>query len=624
MLKFDTDDFFLFNSEEINDLAKKSASAHSTEEEALKRLFSSLIQFPNAAKKSSFVLPHGPKKDAHWVGENETVTVGDFTIKTANGRRGGFFYFGTYLPSRYSDIEPSLINKQLELDSTPCHFSKQHLPKFQEYSCWEPQERYSYLQWLAAGRPIDDDMHDWHLRVFLMGIERRITVDNECGLVKENEMTAIKTELFRIFNLLPYKSDILRRLYAGMLQLISINTKDKPVYADAIDISFYAFNELQIYVNIALGECAKYDVPMTAEIAFAYYECDKAFKLPASAKCCNAEFKNIFVCLYNKKYPTGIKLRRSSATFSNFYFSTSSPSLCPHIPFKLQETLPIVVITDSLIKKINSIATESKEIISNYANHIIKNHNNKTLKFFFLLLPKTFWGKRNLSLNDIICNDELQNSFLKIIDLAKDFNVKHKKAIVQFLLDDLCLGNLTSLEEIFKEISFLEKVYTNLGFDKSILYSNLYERSDALHNNTQLEQSDDKSTKSKIGAPEVALELDANRITKLREDSEQVCNLLSDIFCEEKVVVEEKRLATNPILLDKKHSTFLLDIIKKKVWEKNDLQQCAKTHGLMIDGAIEIINEATFNSYNESLIEEDDVYHCNQKIAKKIIAEIAA
>lgn len=61
--------------------------------------------------------------------------------------------------------------------------------------------------------------------------------------------------------------------------------------------------------------------------------------------------------------------------------------------------------------------------------------------------------------------------------------------------------------------------------------------------------------------------------------------------------------------LNEKHAAFLSNLMQQVEWNRRALEQLARTHRLMPDGAIEAINEWAFDLYDDRLIDvEDDGY----------------
>jgi hypothetical protein len=77
-----------------------------------------------------------------------------------------------------------------------------------------------------------------------------------------------------------------------------------------------------------------------------------------------------------------------------------------------------------------------------------------------------------------------------------------------------------------------------------------------------------------------------------------------------------KQAATEPIEtaiagLDPSHSAFLRALTQKSNWQRGELQAIATQLHLMLDGALEVINEAAFEAIDEALTEGDNPIEVN-------------
>ncbi|MEN8976733.1 tellurite resistance TerB C-terminal domain-containing protein, partial [Acinetobacter baumannii] len=123
--------------------------------------------------------------------------------------------------------------------------------------------------------------------------------------------------------------------------------------------------------------------------------------------------------------------------------------------------------------------------------------------------------------------------------------------------------------------------------------------------------------------------LNAERIESLQKETALVSTLLANVFVEEETqpnnenVIEpehEKPSETNPTLfgLDIEHSAFLRRLITRPQWSREELLNLAADFDLMLDGALENINESTLDHLDEQIIEGDDLLEVNQTLLEKI------
>jgi len=96
------------------------------------------------------------------------------------------------------------------------------------------------------------------------------------------------------------------------------------------------------------------------------------------------------------------------------------------------------------------------------------------------------------------------------------------------------------------------------------------------------------------------------------EDTARVSTLLHGIFAD-----EETETAPGPTRfdnagteaiegLDAEHSAFVRALGQHEKWERPALEALAEHHGLLLDGALDMINEAAFDHCDGPCIEEDN------------------
>lgn len=187
-------------------------------------------------------------------------------------------------------------------------------------------------------------------------------------------------------------------------------------------------------------------------------------------------------------------------------------------------------------------------------------------------------------------------------------DVPSKEAIAAFM------ATLTQADGIVSpsEVKFLEKLYKTLGVEPKRVFSDLH--ANATGNRL------DKSTS-------VGFALDAARIAELQKDTEKVSALLANIFTEEElaptvpaVEPEEESVesATRLLGLDTAHSSLARMLLSRPQWTRAELEDVASDLELMLDGALEQINEAAFDAYDIPFTEGDDPVEVSVEVLEKI------
>jgi len=144
--------------------------------------------------------------------------------------------------------------------------------------------------------------------------------------------------------------------------------------------------------------------------------------------------------------------------------------------------------------------------------------------------------------------------------------------------------------------------------------------------------------------PKVALEppklrptVDLSRIARLQEESRAVDALLSKIFTDElrhesasPAEIELPQLhgdAASAVLLsglDEPHTRFAAIVVSRLKWTREELSELAVANGLMLDGALELINDCAFEAFGEPLTEERASIEVNGDISAQMKAQTFA
>jgi uncharacterized tellurite resistance protein B-like protein len=174
------------------------------------------------------------------------------------------------------------------------------------------------------------------------------------------------------------------------------------------------------------------------------------------------------------------------------------------------------------------------------------------------------------------------------------------------------------------EVRMLEKIYRALDIDAEVAYSDLHAAAASVTTQAPTPPAAAAST-----VPATGIVLDMARIEALQRETAQVSALLSKVFADEtasSIEALEEREETQPVAdscligLDAEHSIFLRLLLTRTSWPRQDLTDAAADMELMLDGALERINEASFAQFDEALIEGDDPVEISREVLEKIAA----
>lgn len=173
-----------------------------------------------------------------------------------------------------------------------------------------------------------------------------------------------------------------------------------------------------------------------------------------------------------------------------------------------------------------------------------------------------------------------------------------------------------------EEVKFLEKTYKALGVETQLLYGDLHIAATP----GIPSQPTPAPTPAGTNQPEVKpFTLDPARITALQKETAEVSTLLAGVFQETELLApepaESEPTAQSQLLgLDAEHSAFLRMLLTRPSWARDEMADVTADMDLMLEGALEIINEAALDTLEEPLIDGDDPLEINLKLMEQIPA----
>jgi len=217
------------------------------------------------------------------------------------------------------------------------------------------------------------------------------------------------------------------------------------------------------------------------------------------------------------------------------------------------------------------------------------------------------------------------------IDLLDDAS---KQSIALFMAILVQADGIVSLAKV----KMLQKIYKALRIDAKRVFSDLHTA--PTYQVSQIATPNDS-------AQLTGFKLDPARIAALQADTARVSRLLSSIFCDsvpehtaeqinaslllneiefepEKEVPENtqaEHFASSSLMgLDEAHAALARMLLTRSQWTREELQDMAADLELMLDGALERINEASFDSHDLPFTEGEDMIDINHEIREKIVA----
>jgi tellurite resistance protein len=178
-----------------------------------------------------------------------------------------------------------------------------------------------------------------------------------------------------------------------------------------------------------------------------------------------------------------------------------------------------------------------------------------------------------------------------------------------------------------EEVARIERVYKALGLDQALAYSDLHagQKRDELAVMRKAEADASGEKIPVVPKPSVA-PLNIERIAEIQADTARVSMVLGKIFSGEEEVIDVAPLTpTSPLMgLDQKHADFVGQVIQQSHWSENDFDQLAKSGGLMPSGALEMINEWSFQNFGDCLLDAYEGYEVSAIIADNLRFKLTA
>lgn len=164
------------------------------------------------------------------------------------------------------------------------------------------------------------------------------------------------------------------------------------------------------------------------------------------------------------------------------------------------------------------------------------------------------------------------------------------------------------------EVKILQKLYRRLGLEPDCVVGQLHSASaepvTVKPATPQAGHPIPEPPKPRTETGRVAL--DRAALQRKLEDTARVSDMLHSIFADEESeeTSERDRVEIDGSQtihgLDVEHSVFLRALSSNETWERDALEALAQRHGLLLDGALDTINEAAFDQCDTPCVEEDD------------------
>ena len=158
------------------------------------------------------------------------------------------------------------------------------------------------------------------------------------------------------------------------------------------------------------------------------------------------------------------------------------------------------------------------------------------------------------------------------------------------------------------EIKQLEKIYTSLGLDSRAVTSDIHRHS-----------TSDK-TSQVTPNPASTFALNQNILARHESDTTDVRQLLSTIFVENEAeeILPAQIAVPSRTGLDEAHNQLYQRLLEKDRWARKEVAELCQQFNLMVDGAIEIINDWSYELVDAPVLDDDDEIYVDLEIAQEL------
>lgn len=171
-----------------------------------------------------------------------------------------------------------------------------------------------------------------------------------------------------------------------------------------------------------------------------------------------------------------------------------------------------------------------------------------------------------------------------------------------------------------EEIKQLEKLYALLGLDKALVTRDIHGMSSS---KAGLRPSGSPS-ETTSSAP-ISFQLDESILAIHESETKDVQSMLGAIFVENEPASESDDSTTGSTNteeeagIDKQHYALFESLIRKDKWTREEVEALCRDSGLMVSGALETINDWSFDKVDAAVLEEDgEAIYVDQEIVEEI------
>ncbi len=230
-------------------------------------------------------------------------------------------------------------------------------------------------------------------------------------------------------------------------------------------------------------------------------------------------------------------------------------------------------------------------------------------KYLKKLIDQQIHLKKEQKLRLTVYLEWLLNTQPNMVGLKNKLSVldeDQKKNIAEIMLQTANADGIIDPEEIKQ----LEKIYKMLGIATDAVIADLHSLKATSSQPIIVQKATVDQTEYDI--PEQPKDdvkgvvLDIKKIGLIEKDTKEIQSILKPIFSEEEQVseIELEQSESDIQGLSKEYADLFHKLITQKQWPRDEIEKICNDQNLMIDGALETINEFALDKVGELLVEE--------------------
>lgn len=536
-------------------------------------------------------------------------------------------YVGENFPGRDGPPDPCLIDPlkavDLRADYNQAH-AHEDRPSYADMS---PSARGAYLKWLADGRsgPDADISNIW---LFFFGLERRVLLDFQADKTLLAELPIIAKELLRLLKHYGKTSSLFQRKCGELLDVVNLLQAPPQLYLQAVP-ELAVGTVMPMQLRLAIGQAVADRHPIPVQLALAWVLHDPAIVLSPATAYCDEQFHALFLAKYGNMHGDRIRIRPTAARLKCVYAPASG---------FLRDTQGIDVELGDIpdINAIDGPVNFLQRVVDECTAVLEMQNATATLALELLIMQAQI--NQVLSDEKMVVLDEQIASWSHLGTQQQRKLMMHARLLQQEpMLSSTMRRKVQDAGQAVREacaefivgiansdahlprgaVAVLERLYDFLDVERKKLYL-------ALHG-VEMAPATKHATVSDA-LPSGVVMLDLARIAQLQSDSEKLAVLLGNIFVDDTVPVPVPVATASPISssldrltgLDSAHTVFMRQLLARSSWSRSELEVLARSLDMMLDGALEHVNEACLDAYDCLCSEGDDPIDINPDIHERI------